>query len=228
MTRVSEYGKEWELDDDEKKGQLGLLREDHYRPLFYEAHIPSSLSKDDVWLDIGANIGAFAIRAADYVKKVVAVEPEPDNLRCLRRNMLLNRVDNIDIAEAVITGRYDPTESLALSNSYSSTHRLGKIRGRKSIEVTAYNINDFVAANFINKIKMDCEGTEAEILEVIDLDPIEEIIFEYHFAFLKDETWDRFNSILDSLRAAGFTILKAPVVQSKTWHTIVWAKRGPS
>lgn len=224
---VNRYGKIWDIDDDEKKGQLGLLKEDHYRSLFYEAHIPSSLKKDDVWLDIGANIGAFAIRAAEYVDFVVAVEPEIENLRALRTNIMLNDVRNISIAEAVIVGGHEPTASLSLSNSYSSTHRIGKIRGRRSIEVTAYNINDFVAMNHINKIKMDCEGTEAEILEALHLSPIQEIVFEYHFTYLKDESWVRFNAILDSLRAAGFTILKAPIAHSKTWHTIVWAKRPP-
>lgn len=223
MLRHTEYGKEWQLD--ESKGQLGLLRENHYRLLFDPANRDESLAEGDVWLDIGANIGAFAIRASDFVKRVVAVEPEPDNLQCLLRNMELNSVTNVDVVPAAINGGPESSVSLALSNTFSSTHRIGTIRGRKSIEVRAYHIDDIVFTYGVNKIKMDCEGSEAEILEVMTFKPIQEIIFEYHFSFLKDTNWIRFYEILDRLAAAGFTILKEPKARSKTWHTIVWAKR---
>lgn len=225
MVRHSEYGKEWDLDPDDKKGQLGLLREDHYRPLFSLEHREVSFRPGDVWLDIGANIGAFAIRAAEFVKEVIAIEPDPGNIQNLRRNIELNLVENVYVLKAAVIGGPGEWVTLALSNTFSSTHRLGKIRGRKTIEVAGININDTVETYRANKIKMDCEGTEAEILEALDFAPIEEIVFEYHFAFLKDTDWKRFHAILTRLEYNGFTILKRPVQQTKTWHTIVWAKK---
>lgn len=224
MTRHSEYGLTWELDPDEKKGQLGLLREDHYRSLFIASS--GSFKPTDVWLDIGANIGAFALRAAPLVQQVIAIEPDPVNLASLRINRDLNGIENVPLIRvAIFAGRTGEKLSLALSNSFSSTHRIGTIRGRKSIEVTGINIDDAVAEYRVNKIKMDCESAEADILEKMNLEPIEEIVFEYHFAMLKDYEWTRFYEIMDRIATAGFTVLKQPALKSKTWHTIVWAQR---
>lgn len=225
MVLVNEFGKEWELDDDESKGQLGLLRENHYRLLFAPGQRDESFKHSDRWLDIGANIGSFTIRAAECVEEVIAVEPDPGNVRNLERNMELNGVRNITIVEAAIVGGPSGPVELALSNTFTSTHRLGKIRGRASIEVAGLNINKVLEKYKPNKIKIDCEGTEAEILETMDFQDIEEIVFEYHFSFLDDRTWDRFYRILQRLEDYGFGIMKQPSAWSKTWHTIVWAKK---
>lgn len=225
MVYHEEFGKTWDLDENPKKGQLGLLRENHYRKLFEPAYRVSSFEPGDIWLDVGANIGSFAIRAAEFVKQVIAFEPEPNNAARLKKNIDLNRIQNIWVVESAIVGSHVPQVSLALSNTFSSTHRVGTIRGRRSIAVPALNINDVVYDTQTNKIKIDCEGTEAEILEVLKLDCIDELVFEYHFAMLKDTDWTRFYAIMQRLELEGFTFLRQPKEKSNTWHTIVWAKR---
>ena len=224
MFRHQEYGLDWELDDDPKKGQLGLLRENHYKMLFAPGQRDRSFQPTDRWLDIGANIGAFALRAASAgVTEVVAVEPESECYSQLKRNAELNGF--LDTTEAL--GRIVPLEAgvtisgtrfleLALSNSYSSTHRVGRIRGRKSITVAGIDVNETIESYKINKIKMDCEGGEAEILEGMNADSwhqIDELVFEYHFSFLKDHNWSRFNRILRIIEEAGLTIIKQPATK---------------
>lgn len=231
--RVTEYGLEWELSNDRRKGQLGLLRENHYRPLFADGQREQSFRPSDRWLDIGANIGAFALRAAPLVKEVIAVEPEPECFDQLVKNAKLNGLirtaDDVThkvypLKAAVVSGAEGWVE-LALSNSFSSTHRLGKIRGRKTIEVAGININSVIREYKINKIKMDCEGSEAELLATLKFDGIEEIVFEWHFAMIKDHPWERYFDVLGFLERSGFAILRGTRERSKTWHTIVWAVR---
>lgn len=225
MPLIEMYGKTWEIDGDETLGQAGLIAENHYRPLFQPAQRGLSLEKGDWWLDIGANIGAFCVRAAEFVGGIVAVEPEPNCVQQLQRNLEINKVRNVEVIEKAVVGFGQTSVPLAISNSYSSTHRIGEIRGRKIIEVPAVDINQLLKDWSINKIKMDCEGTEAEILEQADLTPIEEIIFEYHFSFIKDDPWGRYFDILEKLRKNGMIIHRGANQMSKTWHTIVWAKR---
>jgi len=225
MYRIERYGKVWDIDSDESLGQEGLIDEDHYNKLFQPKNREQSLQPTDNWLDIGANIGAFAIRAAEFVQSVTAVEPEQGNLDCLYNNCLINGARNISIVEAAIVGGDETSVPLALSKSYSSTHRVGKIRGRETVEVMAININDIVAEQSINKIKCDCEGSEPEILEALDLTEIDEIIFEYHFSFIKDRPWERYFDIIEKLENEGFEILRGPRERSGTWHSIVWARR---
>ena len=223
MTRLEKYGKTWEIV--EGLGQEGLLNENHYRKLFTPRYLPTSLTKDDVWLDVGANIGAFCVRAAEHVAAVIAVEPEPDCLQLLETNLRLNNISNVEIIDAAVVGDDSPTVMLALSNTFSSTHRVGNIRGRDLIEVRAENIDILVYEHNVNKIKMDCEGSEVGILENMDLTPIDEIIFEYHFSFIKDRPWTRYFNIIQRLEDNGMSILRGIQEQSKTWHTIVWMKR---
>jgi len=45
-----------------------------------------NLSEDDLWLDVGAHIGAFCNVIQDRVKKVVAFEPDEDNYSLLIKN----------------------------------------------------------------------------------------------------------------------------------------------
>jgi FkbM family methyltransferase len=223
MVRVSEFDLDWEIDPKPTKGQLGLLRENHYRQLF--ANADASLRPTDVWLDIGANIGSFAVRAAPLVREVIACEPEPIVYEQLKINAALNGAMNIyALKAAVIAGRSQWVD-LSISKTFSSTHRLGRIRGRKTIEVAGININETIDMYKINKVKIDCESCEAEILEAMNFEPIEEIVFEYHFSMLKDSDWSRFYAILKRLKDAGFSILKQPASRSKTWHCIVWVKK---
>lgn len=221
--RIEKYGKVWEVVPG--LGQEGLLDENHYRALFLPKNRGNSLTKQDIWLDAGANIGAFTVRAAEFVAAVIAVEPEPDNLQLLETNLRLNHVENVEIIDAAVVADMVPSVPLALSNSYSSTHRVGEIRGRQSMTVRAENIDVLVYEHHVNKIKMDIESAEVEILETMELEPIHEMIFEYHFSFIKELPWVRYFRILGRLQEHGFVILRGSREESKTWHTIVWVKR---
>ncbi len=57
----------------------------------------SNLKPDDIALDIGACIGAFAIKASHYCKHVYAVEPIYANE--LRKNIALNHINNITVLD---------------------------------------------------------------------------------------------------------------------------------
>ena len=66
-----------------------------------EPHVSSvirnQLKKGDVFLDLGANIGYHTIFAAKLVGqsgKVIAVEPNPQNLQLIYASLLENKITN--------------------------------------------------------------------------------------------------------------------------------------
>lgn len=70
----------------------------------YEPHITklikNILNENDVFLDIGANIGYFTMLASSIIKtngKVIAFEPNPQNLQLIYSSMQQNKMHNIDI-----------------------------------------------------------------------------------------------------------------------------------
>lgn len=70
----------------------------------YEPHvtklIKNILKMDDVFLDIGANLGYFTMLASSIVKeqgKVIAFEPNPQNLQLIYSSIQENHAKNIDV-----------------------------------------------------------------------------------------------------------------------------------
>lgn len=68
----------------------------------YEPHVTTVirgvLKEGDVFLDIGANVGYFTMLASSLVKaagKVIAFEPNPQNLQLIYSSLLESRVENV-------------------------------------------------------------------------------------------------------------------------------------
>jgi len=209
------------------RGDDYILRESSYRCLFPPKNT-TSLCPEDTWLDVGAHFGSFAIRISPYVKSVIAIEPAPSNLLQLMQNRDINGIQNIRATQAAVVGDLSGPVNLALGKTFDYTHRVGRIRGRENLTVPGVNINELVKAYEVNKIKIDAEGSEEEILGALDYAPIQELIFEWHFTLIPDPTWSKLRFRLGRLEAEGFEVLKAPEDMSKVtkrWTAIIWARR---
>lgn len=217
---ITKYGLKWIEGD---RGDDYILRENNYRVLFITK---SSLCPGDTWLDIGAHFGSFALRAAQRVSGVVAVEPDPGNFAQLRENMLINEIENVEIVKAAVIGRPDQPVPLGIGRTFDYTTRVGNIRGRRTIMVDGVNVNKLIREYGINKIKMDCEGSEEEIVRDLDFEPIEELIMEWHFTLIPDPDWTKLAWAITRLKEEGFTILRSPLGEpTKRWTAIIWARK---
>jgi len=168
------------------------------------------LSKDDVWLDIGGHIGTFAIDIADKVKKVYSFEPERKNFELLKQNVEENKIKNISIFNKAIVGSEDKEIELLINGSGNTgghslisvkDNYIGKLLSGEvegvSTTVQCENINDTIKRYKINKIKMDCEGAEYDLIKAMDFKGIDEIILEYHFNILGLE---KYQELVDYLK----------------------------
>jgi hypothetical protein len=72
----------------------------------WEIYVKSILDKnvknDDVIVDVGANIGVYAIPLAKRVKKVIAFEPHPKTSEMLEKSIELNQLHNIVLVKKMI------------------------------------------------------------------------------------------------------------------------------
>jgi FkbM family methyltransferase len=116
---------------------------------------------DDIVLDIGANAGAFCIRAARMSPLVFAVEPVTSGV--LRQNIRLNRVSVRVIEGALGTGGMSEVE-------WDGVHAV----------VPTYPLHELVRmAGGCDFLKCDCEGAEWTI-KPGDLAGIRRIEMELH------------------------------------------------
>src|SRR5262245_29388281 len=142
-------------------------------PVFHKrVYTPTGfeLRPDDAVVDVGANIGAFAVYAAQRTRgRVLAVEPHPGNAAALRRNLEANGASRAEVAECAVADERGTTP-LFLGRS-GTTHQLfaaGKDAGEgESVDVRVTTLPELLAEHGFSRVdflKLDCEGAEGLVL----------------------------------------------------------------
>jgi FkbM family methyltransferase len=143
-----------------------------------------------VVVDVGANIGAFTLFAAEFASHVYAFEPEPRNYDCLRRNIALNGFDHVTPIAKAVAGSSGTREFHIAADENTGSHSLHlsefEEETKSTFQVEVVSIADFMAEHSLERIdylKLDCEGSEWEILENLSretADRIGRITLEIH------------------------------------------------
>ncbi|MEZ5351501.1 MAG: FkbM family methyltransferase [Bryobacteraceae bacterium] len=124
----------------------------------------------DVVLDCGANTGVFTRVALDAgASKVIAIEPAPENIECLRRNFKAE----IEAGRVVVyeKGVWDRDDTLTLHvdphNSAADSFVIEREGSHGEEKIAVTTIDKLVAELSLDRvdfIKMDIEGAEVRAL----------------------------------------------------------------
>jgi FkbM family methyltransferase len=134
------------------------------------------MASPKVIVDIGANIGAFALRArkAWPDAKIIAYEPLPSNVAHLRANLDPDWSEVVPCAVKAEGGQQDMfLGDLFVTGGFERA-------GRQTLNRIAV---DCVAARDLpscDLLKIDTEGSEVEILRGADLTGVQAILVEHH------------------------------------------------
>lgn len=177
------------------------------------------LTKDDIWLDAGGNIGAFSNEFNEEVKQIISFEPDKENFELMVRNTKdLKNVINNNLA---LVGNNDKERSFFLNvKRNKGTHSFLVKRGRDKVTVNCVNINEVIKKYNINKIKMDVEGAEYELIKVINFTNITEIVLEFHFSMLKDKDHSKFDEIIEILESNFNKVIRKEKIGGD-WTTLI-------
>jgi FkbM family methyltransferase len=144
------------------------------------------LPMDAVVVDVGANIGDFAVQMAVLCPRghVYAVEPVSNNIEMIALNKMLNGLANLHILHLAL-GSGEGEIEINLSGGQSSAFFKGG--GRKTEKVRLTSLECLMREQGIERIdllKLDCEGAEWDILPCsTNLFPkIRQICMEFHLA----------------------------------------------
>lgn len=134
------------------------------------AIIKQLLQHSDVFVDIGANLGYYTCMALQCGRPVVAFEPQPQNLRCLYRNLLLNgwrdRAEIFPLAVSDAPGLL--TLYGASGPSASLLRNWAGYSPRRTQTVPVARLDDLLGGRFPGQrllIKIDVEGAEYGVLK---------------------------------------------------------------
>jgi len=146
-------------------------------PQFFDslemALLEKELTADFVFLDVGANAGAYTLFVANRVGRsgrIIAVEPHPTALARLQCNLALNGIDWAKVVPAALSD-HNGTVSLFINerNIGSSSMLSGRRPDlvTRAIEVGCRSLSSLVAEEGLRRIdaiKLDVEGAEDRIL----------------------------------------------------------------
>lgn len=134
-------------------------------------YLYQTLKKDDVFIDIGANIGLFSLNAAKIVGEngqVYAFEALPQNYEHCLAHIKINSFKNITLENLAISDKEGFIEMLFNEDDNNVGMASAYLKNYSSKEkVKCINIDDYIAnlnLSRIDLIKLDIEGGEYNAL----------------------------------------------------------------
>lgn len=132
--------------------------------------IESQLQPGDVAIDIGANIGWFAMIMAKAVGPsgvVVALEPEPSFRERLLRHKIINQIENIRISHYAVGAQGGIAWCVKNAGPYHSSAVMKHVdpgSEYSSVEVAVIAIDDWLDSDRLDLMKIDVDGWEEQVL----------------------------------------------------------------
>jgi len=143
------------------------------RELDHKWILESVLAEGDVILDIGANIGYYAILQTKILNKkcrIYALEPDPRNVNFLMQNIAYKNLDSIITVENGAISNYNGEEGMILDKR-TNLSRLGSTGDQdnfdRMVQVKVFDFAEYVQSipERISLVRMDIEGGEIQVLK---------------------------------------------------------------
>jgi FkbM family methyltransferase len=181
------------------------------------------ITPGSVVVDIGANIGVFALFAACSGARIVeAYEPSAESFSLLQQNIAANGFDNVihakryavvgEMSGPVKFPRSSSVHNAILSNNVADAVDFDLVSTRTLSQVVA-------AAGSVDLLKLDCEGAEYDIFlkaSCADVRRAAEIRPEYHVGPR--------DALIEKLRSHGF--LQRRLIGGTGGGGCLWLVRG--
>lgn len=178
------------------------------------------LARDDLFFDIGANIGYFTLVGAATGARVHAFEPLGRLAARLRRNVELNHLESrVTIAEAAVSNRSGTATFYEAERVDDGSHSLlagVKADAIKPTKVRTVRLDDYVEATGSptpTLVKIDVEGAEALVLDgaVRTLEGAAPPVWIFETGDrLADQLGESARSVLGRFRDRGYRVFQIP------------------
>ena len=149
-----------------QSGSRGIyIFRENYEPLLKYSY--KLIKKNDIVLDIGANQGIYSIAFSKLTGpkgKVIAIEPLESMTEILKKNIILNSLNNIKIFQGVVSDN-NGYEFLDSSQGIVSSSIVKKFLDQNMLKIKSIMIDEIIKDyTNINFIKLDIERAELKAL----------------------------------------------------------------
>lgn len=156
--------------------QATIMTRGRYEPITLDS-ISRYLKKGGVFVDVGAHIGYHSLKAAQIVGsqgRVLAIEPNPETLPVLRKNITANYGDIVTVVPVACSDSETTLEFFSASQTNSGASSISRANAehfgntRASYRVQARRLDAIIQENNIlqvDVVKIDVEGAELLVLK---------------------------------------------------------------
>jgi FkbM family methyltransferase len=188
-----------------------IVLNEEYNPPGYE------IKETDTVIDIGGNIGIFAMFAGKRATKgrVLTFEPVEQNYRFLLQNIKLNKATNVVATKAAVSASRGHVR-VFLNNLNKGCHSLFDVNATRPDQlyedvpsVSLQDIMDDFDVKRCHFLKLDCEGAEYQILNGLPhsfFNRIDRIVMEYHTTVDPEQTVKQSDELIEHLQHVGYQI----------------------
>ena len=201
----------------------------------YKKKIYGSLdiTKGDIVLDIGAHIGIFTTWALEHqATKIIAVEPNPENVRLWKKNITSNCAQILDkavtdkVGNAVLVIPAKSCRSSIEEEMVQKIYRKTKSGrpanlGWSSCQVNTVSLKELIHQFNPTKMKFDAEGAEYST-DFSDLGKIEKFVIELHHS--SESMLNKARFLVANLENAGWQTTQYLPKNSKHFPTVTLFK----
>lgn len=180
--------------------------------------LKQTLRQEDVFWDVGANVGAVSLVAARLCRKVVSFEPDPRSLAVLRKNLKRNDFAHVELMPVAL-GEAPGSAILHQApskNTGMSSMMLDRVDEASPTAITVWQADELLERRpelAPTVIKIDVEGAEHLVLrgasELLARGTVRALVFEDRRDAARQPTNE---AVITCLRDAGYSIV--PLVQS--------------
>jgi FkbM family methyltransferase len=175
-----------------------VLREVITKATYRRSSLGFDVRRGEVWLDLGANIGAFALYCKMNRATAVCYEPDPDCFELLSMN-----VPEFERHNVAITAQHDESLPFWKGKSpldcYRATAIPSQTLPRHSSGVLLNRHGAFLLNLKFDGVKMDIEGSEGDLLDHELIPPCKKLCLEYHLS--RDNSTENLDRRLRYLRS---------------------------
>lgn len=155
--------------DPKDLGPREILQTDHYEDNSM-AMLRESLGPGKTFVDVGANFGVYSLVLAKTGARVLAIEPNPNSVKRLRKNIAMSRaaIEVYPVACGSKVGKLPlfvaPENNTGMSSlSYQNASGAGTVGEEDMVSVLPLDV--ILHGTRADAIKIDVEGAELEVLK---------------------------------------------------------------
>jgi FkbM family methyltransferase len=131
----------------------------------------NALHERGTFVDVGANVGGYSVRACKKGARLIAVEPDPDNYRVLKLNLELNQCIDAHVLNIAAGSReeirqlYEGDDGAPVGYTLKRGDGIRKAKCSVTVKPLDAAIPPLLSDEKVDLLKVDVEGSEVEVIK---------------------------------------------------------------